>query len=92
MGHVLNHIIYTYTEAEEDDIFFAEKTDVKDGFWRCFAAEGQEWNFAYVLPQKKGESIRLVIPTLLQMGLIESSGCFCAHPRPAAMWLNLMRN
>ena len=29
--------------------------------------EGEEWNFAYVLPQPEGEPIRLVIPTSLQM-------------------------
>ena len=50
MGHVLNRIIYAYAEVEEEDIIFTGKMDVKDGFWRCVAAEGQEWNFAYVLP------------------------------------------
>ena len=53
MGHVLYLVIYIYAEAEEEDIFAAGKTDVKDGVWRCVAAEGQEWNFTYVLPQKK---------------------------------------
>ena len=32
MGHVLDHIIYAYAEAEEDDITFTGKTDVNDGF------------------------------------------------------------
>ena len=50
MGHVLDRIIYAFTEAEEDDFSFQGKTSVKDGFWRCVAAEGQEWNFAYMLP------------------------------------------
>ena len=68
MDHVLDHIIYALAEAEEDDIIYQGKTDVKDGFWRCVATEGQEWNFTYVLPQKEGEQIWLVIPTLLQMG------------------------
>ena len=72
MGHMLDFIVYSYTEAEEDGIIFSGKTDVKDGFWRFVAAEGQEWNFVYVLPQKEGEPIRLVIPTLLQMGWMES--------------------
>ena len=78
MGHMLGCIIYAYAEAEEEDIIFAGKMDGKDGFWRCVVAEGQEWNFAYVLPQKEGEPIRLVIPTSLQMGWIETPGYFCA--------------
>ena len=42
LGYVLDHIICVYAEAEEDGIIFAGKTDVKDGFWRCMMAEGQE--------------------------------------------------
>ena len=53
MGHVLNRIIYAYAEVEEEDIIFAGNTHVKDGFWRYVAAEGQEWNFIYMLPQYK---------------------------------------
>ena len=78
MGHVLDQIIYAFTEAEDDEIIFQGKTDVKEGFWRCVAKEGQEWNFAYVLPQKEGKPRRLVIPTSLLMGWIESPGYFCA--------------
>ena len=47
---MLDPIIYAYVVAEEEDMILAGKTDVKDGFWRCVEAEGQEWNFAYVLP------------------------------------------
>ena len=68
MGHVLDCIIYAFAEADEDDIIFQGKTDIKDGFWRCAAKDGQEWNFAYVLAQKEGEPVRLIIPTSLQMG------------------------
>ena len=70
MGHVLDHIIYAHAEAEEEDIIFAGKEYVKDGFWRCVAEEGQAWNFAYVLSQKEGEPIKLITPTSLQMGWI----------------------
>jgi hypothetical protein len=38
--------------------------------------EGEEWNFAYVLPQRSGEPIRLVVPTSLQMGWVESPPYF----------------
>lgn len=37
-----------------------------------------EWNFAYVLPQEEGKPVKLVVPTSLQMGWIESPGYFCA--------------
>ena len=46
MGHVLDCIIYAYAyaeaEEEEDNIMFAGRMDVKDYFWRCVVAEGQE--------------------------------------------------
>jgi hypothetical protein len=29
---------------------FMAKWDVKDGFWRLDGQDGEEWNFAYVLP------------------------------------------
>ena len=42
MGHMLDRIIYAFAEADDDDVIFQGKTDVKDGFWRCVAEEGQE--------------------------------------------------
>ena len=66
--------------AEVDDeskVFFA-KFDIKDGSWRLDAANGEEWNFCYVLPQPEGEPTRLVVPTSLQMGWVESPAYFCA--------------
>ncbi len=53
------------------------KWDIKDGFWQLDCAAGQEWNFAYVLTQPPGEKIKLVIPTSLQVGWIESPLYFC---------------
>jgi hypothetical protein len=54
------------------------KWDVKDGFWRMMCQEGEEWNFAYVLPKRAGEPIKLVVLTSLQMGCVESPPYFCA--------------
>jgi hypothetical protein len=54
------------------------KWDIKDGFWRMDCREGKEWNFAYVLPQPEGQLVRLVVPTLLQMGWVKSPPYFCA--------------
>jgi hypothetical protein len=67
LGHSLQRIIHAFAEADED----VAKYDIKDGFWRLDCAEGEEWNFAYVLPQEEGEPTRLVIPTSLQMGWVQ---------------------
>ena len=45
--------------------------------------EGEEWNFAYVLPQPEGSPITLVVPTSLQMGWVESPPYFCAATETA---------
>ena len=44
------------------------KLDIKDGFWRIMCAVGEEWNFAYVLPNHPEAPIKLLIPSALQMG------------------------
>ena len=76
MGQALQRLIYAYATAEEDKPIFAAKEDIKDGFWRLVAEEGAEWNFAYVLPQEAGQPTKIVVPTSLQMGWIESPGFF----------------
>ncbi len=59
IGDCLSRIIHAFAAAEEDEKIFMA--------WRMDCREGEEWNFAYVLPQPEGEPIRLVIPTSLQM-------------------------
>ncbi len=59
------------------------KWDIKDGFWRLECTEGEEYNFAFVLPQPEGEPIRIVIPTSLQMGWVEPPPYFCAATETA---------
>ena len=78
MGHSLQRIIHAFAEVNADAKIFMAKFDIKDGFWRMDCQEGEEWNFAYVLPQREGEPIRLVVPTSLQMGWVESPPYFCA--------------
>ena len=68
LGHALSRIIHAFAEAEEDDKIFMAKWDIKDGFWRMDCAEGEEYNFAYVLPQEEEKPVTLVVPTSLQMG------------------------
>ena len=78
LGHSLSRIIHAFAQADEDAKVFMAKWDIKDGFWRLDCEEGAEWNFAYVLPQEEGQPVKLVIPTSLQMGWIESPPYFCA--------------
>lgn len=78
LGHALSRLIHAFSEAGENDKVFMAKWDVKDGFWRLDCRDGEEYNFAYVLPQEEGQPTKLVIPTSLQMGWIESPAYFCA--------------
>lgn len=78
LGHSLGRIIHAFASTSEDEKVFMAKWDIKDGFWRLDCAQGEEWNFAYVLPQHKGQSTTLVIPNSLQMGWTESPPYFCA--------------
>ena len=83
LGHSLQRIIHAFAEAGEDEVVFMAKYDIKDGFWRMQCQEGEEWNFAYVLPQHEGEPVRLVVPASLQMGWVESPAFFCTGSETA---------
>jgi hypothetical protein len=77
LGECLTRIIHAFAEADDDAKIFMAKWDIKDGFWRMDCREGEEWNFAYVLPQPEGKPVMLVVPTSLQMGWVESPPYFC---------------
>ncbi len=83
LGHSLSQIVHAFAKAGEEDNVFMAKWDVKDGFWRMACEAGEEYNFAYVLPQEEGKPITLVIPTSLQMGWVESPPYFCAASETA---------
>ena len=70
IGHSLSHIIHAMALAADDDKVFMAKWDIKDGFWKIDCAAGEEWNFAYVLPELGQPSTKLVVPNTLQMGWI----------------------
>ncbi len=78
LGHSHSRLIHAFAEASDNDKIFMAKWDIKDGFWCLNCQVGEEYNFAYVLPQAEGAPTTLVIPTSLQMGWIESPGFFCA--------------
>jgi len=83
LDQALSRIIHAFAEANEDAKIFMAKWDIKDGFWRMDCEEGEEYNFAYVLPQEDGMPITLVVPTSLQMGWVESPPYFCAATETA---------
>ena len=53
------------------------KLDISNGFWRLTVRPQDSFNFAYVLPQKEGEPVRIVVPLAVQMGWVESPSLFC---------------
>ncbi len=54
------------------------KLDISDGFWKLIVRDTDCFNFAYVLPQRDGEPCRIVVPSAIQMGWVESPSLFCA--------------
>jgi hypothetical protein len=54
LGHALSRIIHAFAEADDNDKIFMVNWDIKDGFWRMDCEAGEEYNFAYVLPQEEG--------------------------------------
>ena len=83
LGECRTRVIHAFAEADDDAKVFMAKWDIKDGFWRMDGREGEEWNFAYVLPQPEGSPTMLVVPTSLQMGWVESPPYFCAATETA---------
>jgi len=83
IGHSLSRIIHAMAEAPDDAKVFMAKWDIKDGFWRMDCEQGEEWNFAYILPEHGAKSTKLVVPQSLQMGWIESPPYFCAASETA---------
>ena len=83
IGHSLQRIIHAFATSDPDAKIFMAKWDIKDGFWRLNCETGQEWNFAYVMPSADKDNPKLVIPTSLQMGWIESPPYFCAAAETA---------
>jgi hypothetical protein len=83
LGHSLKRLIHAFADADDDAVILLAKWDIQDGFWRLNCRQGEEWNFCYVWPQAPGEPRRLVVPTSLQMGWVESLPYFCAASETA---------
>ena len=86
LGSALPRIIEAMASApkpKHGSEIMMSKLDIKDGFWRMVCEAGQEWNFAYILPNKPGEPVEIVVPSSLQMGWALSPPFFCAAAETA---------
>jgi hypothetical protein len=83
LGHSLKQIFHAFVEADNNAKVLTEKWDIQDGFWRLNCHKGEEWNFCYVWPQALGEPRRLVVPSSLQIGWVESAPNFCTASETA---------
>ncbi len=54
------------------------KLDISDGFWQLIVWDADCFNFAYVLLQWEDKPCRIVVPSAVQMGWVESPSLFCA--------------
>ena len=78
IGKVLPRLLQYMKEVPLEQWILFSKLDISDGFWRLIVRGDDCYNFAYVLPQKPGEPTRIVIPSAVQMGWVESPPYFCA--------------
>ena len=83
LGHSLKQIIHAFAKVDNDAVILMAKWDIQDGFWRLNCRQGEEWILSYVWPQEPDEPRRLVVPSLLQMGWVESAPYFCTASKTA---------
>jgi hypothetical protein len=77
IGKVLPRVLEFMASREEGQDILLSKVDLSDGFWRIIVEEAARWNFCYVMPDPPGAPIRIVVPSALQMGWMESPQYFC---------------
>ena len=83
IGKVFPRLLqYMHDTPEGLHILFS-KLDISDGFWRLVVREKDSYNFAYVLPQQAGNPTRIVVPSAVQMGWVESPPLFCVVTKSA---------
>lgn len=77
IGKVLQRLLHFMKMIRAGRWIYFSKLDISDGFWRLIVRPEDSFNFAYVLPQPPGQPIRIVIPSAVQMGWVESPSYFC---------------
>ena len=77
IGQVLPRLLQFMHDTEPGLHILFSKLDISDGFWRLIVRLADSFNFAYVLPQPAGQPTRIVVPSAVQMGWVESPSLFC---------------
>jgi hypothetical protein len=78
IGKVFLRLLQYMRDTPEGLHILFLKLDISDGFWRLVVRETDSYDFAYVLPQQAGNPNRIVVPSAVQMGWVESPPLFCA--------------
>ena len=78
IGQVLSHLLHYMRDTPMGFHILFCKLDISDGFWNLIVQAEDSFNFAYVLPQREGEPVRIVVPLAVQMGWVKSPPLFCA--------------
>jgi len=78
IGKVLHRLLHFMKITRAGKWILFSKLDISDGFWRLVVRKEDSFNFAFVLPQLPGQPTRIVVPSAVQMGWVESPSYFCA--------------
>ena len=68
IGNDFQRLLHFIESVGTEEIFMLSKIDLFEGLWRILVEDDVKWSFAYVIPDPPDRQIRLVIPSLLQMG------------------------
>lgn len=56
------------SSTPEDQEIWLSKVDLLDGFCRLLVEPAQKWNVCYMMPAPPEARVRIVVPSVLQMG------------------------
>ncbi len=84
LGTAMTSIMQFMFDTDPEHEIDWNKIDLSDGFWRMVVEDGKEWNFAYQLPRRPGDTEdHFVVPSSLQMGWKNSPALFCTATEAA---------
>jgi hypothetical protein len=78
IGKVLPWLLTYMRDTPAGLHILMSKLDINDGFWQLIVRDTDCFSFVYVLPQWDSEPCRIVVPSAVQMGWVESPSLFCA--------------
>ncbi len=78
IGKVLPRLLSYMRDTPAGLHILMSKLDISNGFWQLIVCGTDCYNFAYVLPQREGKPCKIVVPSAVQMGWVESPALFCA--------------